>query len=135
MTYIKQSNMAQVKSEHKNKVGLALRFALEGIHRESTANTPMKSGQLRSDVKKSVTGNRGKIVWGKRYAAAQDAGQMTVKKTRTFKTSDGKWLTLKPGVYKFKNYTTPGTGKGFAENAAKKEGGNPRKYLRMAGLL
>lgn len=127
--------MLQIKSEHKNKVSLAVRFTLEGIHRESTKNTPKKTGQLRADIKKSVRGNTGKIVWGKRYAAAQEVGHMTVRKQRTFKTADGNWITLKPGRYNFKNYTTPGTGAHFAENAVNKEAGEFHKYLRMAGLL
>lgn len=127
--------MTLIKSERKAKVSLALRFALEGIHRQSTRNTPKKTGQLRADIKKTVTGHTGKIRWGKRYAAAQEVGYMTVRKQRSFKTSDGNWITLKPGRYYFKNYTTPGTGAHFAENAVKKETREFRKYLRMAGLI
>lgn len=114
MAYLKNSNMARIKSEHKNKVSLALRFALDGIHKESTADTPKLTGQLRADIKKSVTGNRGKITWGKRYAAYQERGYTSGKVRR---------------------YTTPGTGAHFAENAVKKESGEFHKYARMAGLL
>lgn len=134
MSYTIRDNTDLILSDRSNKVGLAIRFALDGIHRESTPNTPKKTGQLRSDIHKSVLGKKGSIRWGKRYAAAQDIGHMTVKKTRVFQSSDGRWVTLKPGRYYFKKYTTPGTGKNFAENAARKEGGNPRKYFRMAGL-
>lgn len=114
MVYHRNSNMAQIKSEHKNKVGLALRFAIDGIQREAEPNTPKLSGQLRADVKKSVHGNIGKIVWGKKYSIWQERG-----------------YTSGP----VRRYTTPGTGAHFAQKAAEKEGGNPRKYLKMAGLL
>ena len=125
MTYKIQDNSARVVSERSNKTILAMRFGLDGIHKEANQNTPKKYGLLRNDVTKTVTGKIGKIVWGRKYAAAQEAGTITIKK-------DGG--AVPPGTYVFRKYTTPGTGAHFAENAAEKEGGNPDKYFKMAGL-
>jgi hypothetical protein len=134
MAYKIDDNTSRVMSTRTQKISLAVRFGIEGIHRASTPNTPKKTGQLRNNVIKRVSGKSGSITWRSNHAGAQEAGYMTVRKTRTFKTAEGAWVTLKPGRYYFKKYTTPGTGSRYASNAAIKEGGNPRKYLRMAGL-
>lgn len=113
MSYRRTDNTDRILSERSNKVALAIRFALDGIHRASTDATPKLSGQLRADINKRVVGKRGTIRWGKKYAYWQERG-----------------YTSGP----VRRYTTPGTGKDFAKNAARKEGNNPRKYLNMVGL-
>lgn len=113
MAYRYNDNTRQVGSEVHNRAGLAIRFMLEAIHRQSTPKTPMKTGQLRADVNKSVLGLNGKITWGKRYAYWQERG-----------------YTSGP----VKKYTTPGTGAQFAQNAVKDVVKDSRRYFRRAGL-
>lgn len=111
-------NSLQLTSETSNKAALAIRFMIEDIHRKSTPKTPMKTGQLRADVRKNVNkqvnGAKGRITWGKRYAYYQERG-----------------YTSGP----VKNYTTPGTGAQFAQNAVKDVVKDSRAYFKRAGLL
>lgn len=113
MSYRRTDNTALILSERSNKVSLAVRFGIEAIHRESTSVTPKLTGQLRADIRKKVSGKRGTITWGKHYARYQERG-----------------YTSGP----VRRYTTPGTGAHFAENAAKKVGNDPLRYLKLAGL-
>ena len=111
--YRQTDNTERIISETDNKASLAIRFMLEAIHKESRPKTPMKTGQLRGDVTKSVTGSKGKIKWGKGYAWYQERG-----------------YTSGP----VKRYTTPGTGPNFAGDAVKNVSKDARRYFRMAGL-
>lgn len=113
MSYRENDNVPTILSEHNNKVSLALRFALEDIHRSSTAITPRLTGHLRADVKKSVIGKKGSIRWGKKYAAYQERG-----------------YTSGP----VKKYTTPGTGAHFAEKSVKEVAKEFNKYIKKASL-
>ena len=113
MSYRRTDNSDRIIVEKRQKLGLAVRFGIEDMHRISRPKTPMKTGQLRGDVEKSVHGANGKITWGKHYAWYQERGYTSGK---------------------VRKYTTPGTGAHFAEDAAKDVGNNPRKYFRMAGL-
>lgn len=113
MAYKRTDNTDQIISEVQNKEGLAIRFMLDAIHRESRPKTPMLSGQLRGDVTKQVIGSRGSIKWGKKYAWYQERG-----------------YTSGP----VRRYTTAGTGAHFAENAVNSVTKEGRKYFRMAGL-
>lgn len=65
------------------------------LMKESTPRTPQKKGELR--VKRRVTPmkNGARMQWLARHAAVQNKGQ-------------------RAGARPFSNYTTPGTGKGFA---------------------
>ena len=134
MAYRINDNTERILSEHKGKTVLAVRFGIDDIQRIADPKTPKKKGLLRGDVIKKVTGTNGSIRWRRKYAGAQEAGRMTVHKTRTFKMEEGQWMMLKPGVYHFRRYTTPGTGAHFADNAAKAVGDNPGKYFRMARI-
>lgn len=87
-----------------------LRLVSEEVVKNSTRKTPMKTGALRRDVVKSVLGNRAKIEWGKNYAIFQEEKQ-------------------------FKNYTTPGTGPHFAENAVREVVNDISSLARQAGLI
>lgn len=92
------------------KASIFLRTIAETIVRASTPKTPMKTGRLRMDVVKQVLGLRGKIIWGKNYAIYQEEKQ-------------------------FKNYTTPGTGPHFAENAVKEVISDTATVARQSGLV
>ncbi len=59
--------------------------------------TPAKTFRLRRSVRYQVLGNQATIKWLAPYAAAQEAGMARGRI--------------------FKNYTTPGTGRGFAQTA------------------
>ena len=48
------SRTAEVLMEVNTKTNVALRLALEDIHRNSNSITPMKTGDLRTKVSKSV---------------------------------------------------------------------------------
>lgn len=59
--------------------------------------TPAKTFRLRRSVRYQVLGNQATIQWLAPYAAAQEAGMARGRI--------------------FRNYTTPGTGRGFAQTA------------------
>lgn len=59
--------------------------------------TPAKTFRLRRSVRYQLLGNTARIQWLAPYAAAQEAGMARGRV--------------------FKNYTTPGTGRGFAQEA------------------
>lgn len=117
MAYRMNDNSFTIMSETSNKAALAIRFMIEDIHRKSTPKTPKLTGQLRADIKKSVnkqvTGAKGKITWGKRYAYYQERG-----------------YTSGP----VRRYTTRGTGAKFAQNAVKDVAKDSRRYFKRAGL-
>jgi hypothetical protein len=92
-----QDNSLRVITDMHRGVNLALRFMLDDIDRTASPKTPKKEGSLRGDVLKRVLGLAGEIVWLKGYAAAQEVG-----------TTRGSPI---------RNYTTPGTGAHYAENA------------------
>lgn len=89
-----------------------MRQMLEDIHRTSRPITPMLTGDLRGDVKKSVhrVGDlvRGTIEWARPYAWYQERG-----------------YTSGP----VRRYTTPGTRAHFAETSVKEVTSSPKKYF------
>lgn len=108
------SNIPQVTSENVQKLSVALRYMTDAVVEEAHPNTPKDKDRLRKDIVKQVLGLHGEIHWLKEYAGAQEAG-----------TTRG---------YPIKNYTTPGTGPHYAENAVKKVAKDSDVYLRKAGL-
>jgi hypothetical protein len=108
-------NTALVAIDLERNSNLFLRFLLDDIDRIAEPNTPMKEGRLRQGTLKSVLGLRGTIKWVKEYAAAQEVGT-----TRGFP---------------IRNYTTPGTGAHYAENAVKKAVANSEAIMRQARLI
>lgn len=89
-----------------------MRQMLEDIHRTSRPITPMLTGDLRGDVKKSTTriGDiiRGTIEWARPYAWYQERG-----------------YTNGP----VRRYTTPGTQAHFAETSVKEVTASSKKYF------
>ncbi len=81
--------------------------------------TPKKVGSLRKSIITQQLGNTASISWRSAYAGAQNQGSHTVKEKRIVNI-DGKFVTLQPGVYHYRNYTTPGTGPRFATIAFQK---------------
>ena len=103
-------NTPMVKSVLQQKASIFLRMMAEKMITISEPNTPKKTGRLRMDVLKQVLGLNGKVVWGKGYAKYQE-------------------------TKRFKNYTTPGTGQHFAENAAKELPGKTVEVGKQSGLI
>lgn len=106
-------NTPALRIKTSRGINLALRFALDDIDREAFSKTPKDKGELRKNLRKSVSGHKGQIVWSSDYAKFQERGY-----------SSGP----------IRKYTTAGTGPHFAENAAKKVGKNFRSYLKKVGL-
>lgn len=105
-----QSNIPYLKSANERNLSLALRFMTDAITEEAYYKTPKRKGNLRNDVLKQVLGKHGIIIWQKEYARRQEERL-------------------------HQNYTTPGTGPHFAENAVKKVVERSDQYFRKAGIL
>jgi hypothetical protein len=77
--------------------------------------TPMKTGRLRRSIITQSLGNQAMITWRAPYARAQNEGGHTVPRpVRGFNPNTGRYSTIAPGFYRYRNYTTPGTGAHFA---------------------
>lgn len=89
-----------------------MRQLIEDIHRTSRPKTPMLTGDLRGDVKKSISkfgkSIRGIIEWARPYAWYQERGYTSGPVTR---------------------YTTPGTSAHFAEESVKEVTSSSKKYF------
>lgn len=103
-------NTAAIMFNVNSKVGIAFRFMLDAIDIEADPRTPKDKGNLRRDKLKIVNGLHASITWKKNYAIYQENKQ-------------------------FGNYTTPGTGPHFAENAVKRVVAESAMFFKKAGLL
>lgn len=112
-----------VKSNIQSGISLAIRLMLDDVHKNSVLKTPMAdTHDLRNRVRKvMVSQNKGFIEWMVHYANVQEKGWRYDPRT-------GKKVI-------FRNYTTPGTGAHFAENAVKMTMQNFQKFLKLGGLL
>lgn len=99
------------------KVNIFLRLFTEQTVETAFPKTPKRDNFLRKDVLKQVLGLNAKIIWDKAYAAVQERG------------------SRKDGTHKIRNYTTPGTGPHFAENAIKDTLARTGEIARRAGLI
>lgn len=103
-------NTTKILNDKKQAASIFLRNVSEEIIRISTPNTPKDTGRMRDDILKSVVGLKGKVKWVKSYAKYQEIKQ-------------------------FKNYTTPGTGPHFAENAVKQVVKLTNSIAKKSGLI
>lgn len=103
-------NTPKLSIDSKRNASLGLRFILDAIDRTAGPKTPKRDGNLRRDISKQVLGLRGTITWRKGYAGYQENKQ-------------------------YRNYTTPGTGPHFAQNAVKEVAADAVRYFKQAGLL
>lgn len=110
-----QDNTSQILTDARRNSNLALRLMTEAIHQEAQPHTPKKEGFLSRDVLKQVLGLKAKIVWNKTYAVPQEAGVVRGRKIR--------------------NYSTPGTGPHFAENAIVKINDRASQFFKKARLI
>lgn len=116
-----EDNTYQVETEINNALALTLRLALEDVHRRSNPRTPLKDNGLRTSVLKTVVNSpmlqRGIIEWRVPYASYQERGMRA------------------DGTHVVKHYTTPGTGKEFAERSVKETMKNFGEIAKQAGLI
>jgi hypothetical protein len=103
-------NTSAVKGGIVQKANIFLRLMTDQMTHLSDPKTPKKTGRLRMDVLKQTLGLKAKVLWGKKYGAYQESKR-------------------------FKNYTTPGTGPHFAENAAKGLPSLTEKVAKSSGLI
>lgn len=95
--------------------------------------TPMKTGALRRSIITRQLGSTAEISWRMPYARAQNEGGHTVSARRVININ-GRFVTLQPGRYVYRNYTTPGTGPRFASIAFQRTQGQMPAKLRELGL-
>lgn len=88
-----------IKSNTKVKASTFLRMICDTVIQKAEPKTPKDKGNLSRDILKQVLGLHAVIDWRKVYAQYQERGKR------------------EDGTHVIKNYTTPGTGPHFAENA------------------
>lgn len=104
-----KSNTIQVKNEVHTRAAIVLRSILDDVDKTADRRTPKETGLLRRNKFKQVLGLKGTIRWNQRYAVFQEDKQ-------------------------YRNYTTPGTGPHFAENAVEEVVGRSDSHFRKAGI-
>ncbi len=102
--------------------------------RNAVAITPRKTGALRRSIITRQVGNTAEISWRSAYAIPQNQGFHTVA-TKRVVNIDGSFVTLMPGVYRYHNYTTPGTGPHFANIAYQATISQMPEVIRALGLV
>jgi hypothetical protein len=108
MSVRRTNNVPKILIETEVGVELAIRFALEDIRKTAEPNTPKKTGLLRSSA--TILATQGVVNWTADHAIYQEKKQ-------------------------YANYTTPGTGPHFAENAVKEVSERFDTHLRAAGVI
>lgn len=115
-----EDNSPEVLQKILQTTDMLLGLEAANIEKEikTSGNTPIKQGNLRSSARSMrISENHYEVVDTAEYAAAQEAGQMTVKEQRVVTPDKGAtFFTLKPGVYKFVNHPRGG-GPHFFEKA------------------
>lgn len=110
-------NTGNVYNLTKQRASIFLRTAAEQIVQSSSPKTPRDKGNLRQDVLKTVSGLKGRIEWRKGYAEYQERG------------------SRRDGSRRVKNYTTPGTGPHYAQNAVERIVGLTANIAKLAHLI
>lgn len=107
------------------------------LYKRNVVNlTPRKTGALRRSIITQALGNRAEIAWRMPYAKAQEDGGHTQSHTvRGINHRDGGGGTIQPGSYRYRNYTTPGTGPHFATIAFKATTAQMPAIYRQLGLI
>lgn len=117
MGFTAHDNTGPIYNQTKQRASIFLRTAAEQIVQSSTPGTPRKQGNLRQDVLKVVSGLKGRVEWRKGYAEYQERG------------------SRKDGSRRVRNYTTPGTGPHYAQNAVERIVGLTANIARLAHLI
>lgn len=99
MPLVKNINAQVIGDRIDNQFGVALQQIGEDVIRSANPNTPKKTGRLRTSAHLTKEGNKQvSVEWSAPYAEKQEKG-ISSKGTP------------------IQNYTTPGTGAHFAQNA------------------
>ena len=110
--------LPEVEAKLKAAIPIAIRQMMEDIKQIADKTTPYKTGMLRGSVSKTLLSpTHGRMVWNMPYAAYQERGMR----------ADGSHIV--------QNYTTPGTGKEFAQQAIERVKDNGAEYIRKAGFI
>lgn len=97
--------------------------------------TPRKTGALRRSIITQQMGPQASVSWRLPYAVAQNEGGHTVNKPiRGINPATGQGSTIMPGYYRYRNYTTPNTGPGFARAAFQYANKQVPAILRRQGV-
>ena len=110
-------NTARILSKNERVKDRSLAYAAQDIEVivKTGGKTPLKQGHLRGRTRHDkVSNSRYRIVIPVSYAAYQERGSRA------------------DGTHKVRNYTTPGTGKGFLQSAVKSVANNFRNLVRQA---
>lgn len=110
-------NSVNFEQSVTQKGSIFLREFAEEVVNIASPKTPKLDNYLRKDVLKQVLGLKGKIIWQKAYAAVQERGGR------------------KDGTRRIRNYTTPGTGPHYAQNAVNEALSRVSTIARRAGLI
>ena len=103
-------NTPKVLLDTTQNANLFLRLMADEVVRNSTPNTPKRTGDLRNTVLRQVLGLKGKVMWTRKYAAIMETKQ-------------------------FRNYTTPGTGPHYAEDAIEPSVAKTEQIAKQARLI
>lgn len=126
---IPNNNMLLIRAEAAMPLDYIRRYKKNAV-----AITPKKTGALRRSIITRAAGDgTAEISWRLPYAQAQNQGFHTVA-TKRVVNIDGQFVTLQPGIYRYKNYTTAGTGPHFANIAFVKTNNEMPEIVRELGL-
>jgi len=108
-----QDNTPKIIAQVRSNGSLAIKRALDDVLRLSRPNTPLADTMfLRNNTQTQTLGLSGVVKWMARYAQYQERG------------------ARRDGSHRVRNYTTGGTGSGFAEDAIKQVDKDRAKYLK-----
>ena len=110
MNYTLKSHVQAIESDALVRASIFLRGIADEVIKIAEPNTPSDTGRMKKDIIRQVTGLKAKIKWGKKYAIYQETTQ-------------------------FKQYTTPGTGPHFAENAINQAIASTNIIAKRSGLI
>lgn len=105
-----EDNTKLLEHQIKVRANIFLRKVADEIVSRSEPNTPKKTGSLRRSTLKTVNGLKGRVEWRKAYAARLEEKR-------------------------FRNYTTPGTGPHYAEDAVRATVKDTKIIARRARLI
>lgn len=107
----------QIRNQTRQRASVFLRLTCENVVDIARPITPKDKGNLKNDVLKTVNGLHAEIEWRKVYASYQERGSR----------ADGSRVV--------RNYTTPGTSKGFAKKGIDQAVDKTQVTAKLAHLI
>lgn len=97
--------------------------------------TPLKTGALRRSIITRQLGGTAEVSWRAPYALAQNEGGHTVPRSvKGINPATGRGSTIAAGYYRYRKYTTPGTGPHYANEAYVRTNSELPQIVRELGL-